>query len=207
MMFLDFIYEDAFLLVLNKPQGLVVMPGVRTGQTLIDVLNVYSPCFSQDCLVHRLDQEAQGLMVIAKTVDVKMALQAQFQLRQVKKKYYAMVRGNVKNDDYVLTQPIGRDLKNPLKKRVLKEGKEAYTVIQVLKRYNTQTLVDVEIKTGRTHQIRVHLSSLGYPIIGDSVYGTRTSSKRLKLQAYFLGFRHPFHHGWMTFELPIAILA
>ena len=207
MMFLDFIYEDDFLLVLNKPQGVVVMPGVRTGQTLIGILKEYDLCFSQDCLVHRLDQETHGLMVLEKTVEIKMALQTQFQLRQVKKKYYAMVKGNVKNDDYVLQQPIGRDFNNPLKKRVRQDGKDAYTAIQVLKRYNTQTLLDVEIKTGRTHQIRVHLFALGYPVIGDSVYGTGTSSKRLKLQAYFLGFTHPVYDRVMTFELPIAILA
>jgi 23S rRNA pseudouridine1911/1915/1917 synthase len=204
---LDLLYEDKALLVLNKPPALVVMPGVNTGITLLNLLTRDYPDagFTDLGLVHRLDRDTTGLMLVAKNQDVKHALQLQFQQRTIEKKYYAMVKGNMPRDDYVITHAIGRHKKQPMKKTISENGKSAHTQVYVLKRYNTKTLVNVQIKTGRTHQIRVHLSSIGYPILGDALYSPHASKKTLQLQSYFLGFSHPISYKYMTFELPLLM--
>jgi 23S rRNA pseudouridine1911/1915/1917 synthase len=207
--YIDSLYEDDSILVINKPKNCIVHPG--DGQrldTLVDYLKREGVSLASDAgehrpgIVHRLDRNTEGLLVIAKTNEAYHHLKQQFQKREVVKKYVALVHGNLLNDHKELNYPIAR---HPSKRHlmcVLKEGKEACTRYSVLKRFNSKTLVDIELLTGRTHQIRVHFSYIGNPLIHDKDYGSKTNGKGQCLQSYFLSFIHPKTHKKITVTIP-----
>jgi len=211
---LDLLYEDDDVLVLNKPEGVLVHlgAGAKPEETLVDALNAYFPAIaavgedeSRPGIVHRLDRDTEGLLVVAKTQKSFELLKAQFQDRTIKKRYYAIVYGNPPREYWEVDAPIGRHPKKRHLFWVVPTGKPALTKIQVVKRYGTTTLLDVEILTGRTHQIRVHLAHSRFPVLGDPSYGPHGHKGGQKLQAYSLSFVHPTSGIRMTFSLPIAI--
>lgn len=179
-MTLHTIFEDADVLVIDKPAGLVVHAGNMkgTGKTLVDLIRdkVADPDEQRPGIVHRLDKDTSGVLVIAKNPSAKAFLQAQFKQRLVKKEYLAAVVGRPRLSRARLDWPIARHVKNPLKRMVRPNGKPAITEYEVLESRNGMSLLCVRPLTGRTHQIRVHLSHLGHPVIGDWLYG-RTDSR------------------------------
>lgn len=217
---LEVIYEDKDIAVVVKPCGLVVhpSPGYTTG-TLVNALLYHIRDLSsiggveRPGIVHRLDRETAGVMVVAKNDKAHRELIRQFQERKTEKFYKVLVKGLVKDDYGIIDTPIGRHPYDRKKFSVREEGKEALTEYWVLKRYEKFeiTLLKVKIHTGRTHQIRVHFSSIGYPVLGDTTYGFKRSSvpKELielmgecnMLIAYRLGFYHPSTKEWLTFEI------
>ncbi len=214
----NILYEDAWLMVLDKPTGLVVHGGesVREQQTLCDQLVGYFPPLkdvgeaSRPGLVHRLDKHTEGLMVVAKTQESYLRLREAFKNRTVKKKYYAMVRGNVLEDDRCLEYALVR--RNGVKKMAVapshhENTKASCTYIHVLQRWGTKTLLDVQPITGRMHQIRVHLSHIGHPLVGDSVYGKKKGIHETSqlLQAYSLGFCHPQTQVFCIFKVAMSL--
>jgi 23S rRNA pseudouridine1911/1915/1917 synthase len=219
---LNILYEDAALLVLNKPAGLVVHPASGHEQhTLVNALLHY--CHGQlsgiggvarPGIVHRLDKETSGCMVIAKNDDTHIALSAQFAARRVEKTYQAIVCGELERDTGEIRAAIGRHPSHRKRMAVNNElGREARTSYQVLRRLRGATLVRVLLHTGRTHQIRVHFQFLGFPLVGDRVYGSRHnlrlteqtgySPRRQMLHAMQLCFNHPRTGTRMTFEAPL----
>ena len=213
---LDIIYEDEYLVVINKPANMIVHPAgkIRSG-TLVNALLYHC----QDSLsgiggvirpgiVHRLDKNTSGLMVVAKNDFAHLDLSRQIKEHQVTKKYLALVHGNMKDDSGIIDAPIGRSLKNRKKMAVTVEGKsrEAITHFKVLKRFFGYTLVEATLRTGRTHQIRVHLAFIGYPIVCDQLYGHRRQGLNINRQAlhsYVLGFVHPASKKYMEFSAPL----
>ena len=207
---LDLIFEDPDLLILNKPAGLIVHAGSHSAPTVVDYLRASGLTLTtvgdpqRPGIVHRLDKNTEGLMVIAKTNIAATSLLAQFKDRQVLKKYYGMIKGNFIHPYKRFQNPIGRHPSERHKQWVCNDGKEAITDVHILKRFNTKTLLDIQIKTGRTHQIRVHLAYAGYPILGDPEYGETPNKNGQQLQAYLLSFRHPTTQQQLTFKLPLS---
>jgi len=211
---LDLLYEDNDLLILNKPSGLVVHPGKTTG-TLVNALKFYTPILSdigssfRPGIVHRLDKDTEGLMIIAKTNHAHTSLTQQFRDRMIEKKYYAMIQGDPKETSFQINLPIKRHSKHRLKMKITTTSdplaKEALTKIKILKRYNSASLIEIRTLTGRTHQIRVHLAHVGHPILGDPVYKKKSPkiSGQL-LQAFFLSFVHPTIKLRISFQLPLS---
>lgn len=211
---LDVLYEDNDIIVVNKAKGMVVHPanGNLDG-TLVNAL--MAKC--QDSLsgiggeirpgiVHRLDKDTSGVIVIAKNDKAHINLSNQIKEKQMKKTYICLVRGNIPNDEATIDMPIARSKKDRKKMAVDKEGKNAITHFKVIKRYNGYTYLKVNIETGRTHQIRVHLSHIGYPIIGDEVYSNGKNPFGVKgqmLHAKELEFTHPTTGKRMKIEAPI----
>ena len=216
---LDIVYEDDTVIVVNKPAGLVVHPaaGNWTG-TLLNGLLAHCPELSQiprAGIVHRLDKETSGLMVVAKTLPAQNSLVQQLQERTVKRIYRAVANGIVPFDGKIETQ-IGRDPHNRVKMAVVKfGGKEAVTHVKVLERYQAHSYIECALETGRTHQIRVHMREAKHPLAGDPVYGNprhpcsdtvKTEIKALArqaLHAYRLSFIHPQNGEEMQFEAPL----
>ena len=208
---LDIVYEDDHLLVVNKPAGMLVHPTNRDKNgTLLNALvfhlnagpvaNSDSP-FIRPGLVHRLDKETSGLIVIAKSVRVHRALARLFQRKYVEKKYLALVDGVVADDDGTISASIGRIADE--KRWDLKEnGKHSETRFRVLKRHAETTLLELEPVTGRTNQLRIHCASIGHPIVGDVSRGGREFA-RLCLHAWKLSFRHPIFKSEHLFEKPL----
>ena len=198
---LEVVYEDDQVAVVNKPAGLVVHPayGNQTG-TLVNAILAKWPqtaAFSEEDragIVHRLDKETSGVIVVAKTAEALAHLRAQFKNRTVQKRYLALVEGTPDTSEGLIDAPVGRDPKNRKKMAVTRDGREAVSEFQVLEHYAYQSLVEVFPKTGRTHQIRVHLAFIGHPVVGDRVYGYR--KQRIKLKRYFL------HATSITFAQP-----
>ena len=208
---LDIIYEDDDIIVINKPKGMVVHPGSGNPDgTLVNaVLNHCKGSLSgiggeiRPGIVHRLDKDTSGLIIIAKNDKAHINLSKQIQERKVKKIYTALVRGVIPEDTATINMPIGRSKTDRKKMAVRKDGKEAITHIKVIKRYDKYTLISVKIDTGRTHQIRVHLSHIGYPIIGDEVYSNGKNKWGIKgqcLHAKSLKFKHPITGKEMKIE-------
>jgi len=196
---LDIIYEDSDIIVLNKPSGMVVHPAAgNKNHTLVNALLFYTNnrlahigSITRPGIVHRLDKEVSGLMVVAKTDSSYRALVDSFKTRSVKKIYIAFVKGVVSRDKGSSELPIGRAVRDRKKMAVrFFNSKEAITRFEVLKRFKHYTKLRIRIETGRTHQIRVHMSYMGHPIIGDSKYGGGTF-KRIALYAAELEFFHP----------------
>jgi 23S rRNA pseudouridine1911/1915/1917 synthase len=202
---LDIVYEDPDLIVLKKPAGMVVHPAPgNTSGTLVNALIYHAPEINvsgsnRPGLVHRLDKDTSGLMVVAKTDRAKESLLAQWQARTVLKEYIALVRGVVEPDEGTIDTPIARDPLDRKRMGVMAGGRDAITHFRVLERFSESTLMAVELETGRTHQIRVHFAFIGHPVVGDITYnrssgrfgGKQSISPRQFLHASRLGFELP----------------
>jgi len=223
---LDFLYEDDDILVVDKPPGIIVHPGAgRMSGTLVNALLFHGKRLSRlggDCrpgVVHRLDKETSGVLLVAKTDDAHRAMAAQFKNREVEKTYLALVSGSMDGEEGEIESAIGR---HPVKRIRMKghveEGRYALTKWKVVERFPGATLLEVKPYTGRTHQIRVHLSEAGHPVVGDKMYSSQKRIKRIHnmkvraallglkrhaLHAHRLSFRHPASGEWLTLESPM----
>ena len=208
---LKVIYEDDDLIVIDKPAGVVVHPtNDHTSGTvvnwLLDHLKGFDKDFTEDSrpgVVHRLDKGTSGLLVIAKNPPAAEKLKKQFSRRMVKKKYLALVSGELVKPFGTIKGKIGRDSRSFQKFAVREDGKEAETEYRLFQRYPGASLLEVYPRTGRTHQIRVHLSSIGKPIVGDKLYGGKTALNRPFLHAAALSFLHPTTGKPLNFESPL----
>lgn len=208
---LDIIYEDNDIIVVNKPKGMVVHPanGNPDGTLVNAIMAICKDSLSgiggeiRPGIVHRLDKDTSGIIIVAKNDKAHINLSEQIKDHKVKKTYIALVRGIVKENEATINMPIGRSEKDRKKMAVTKKGKEAITHFKVLQRYDNYTLLQVNIETGRTHQIRVHLSQIGYPIVGDEVYSNGKNEWNVKgqcLHAKSLEFTHPITGEKMYLE-------
>jgi 23S rRNA pseudouridine1911/1915/1917 synthase len=195
---IEIIYEDSDILVVNKPAGMVVHPAPgNLSRTLVNALLFHCKDLSRinplrPGIVHRLDKDASGLLVVAKTDFSHIQLSEQFSQRKVKRHYIALVRGKMEFDEGIIDLPIGRHSRDRKKMAVrFFKARESKTSYKTLKRWNKFSLLELIPETGRTHQIRVHLSSIGHPILGDKIYGKDTTFSRLALHAYKIKFCHP----------------
>jgi 23S rRNA pseudouridine1911/1915/1917 synthase len=224
---LELIYEDDDLVVINKPAGLVVHPGAgQAGGTLANALAFHFAALAElsktkasvrPGIVHRLDKNTSGLLVVAKTESAHESLSEQFSSRSVFKSYVALVHGQVPDDEKIIAEPIGRDPRHRTRMAVVRGGRPAHSRYRVRRRYSRFTLLEVAIKTGRTHQIRVHLAWLKYPVVGDELYGSGRDNNvtdpvvrgpvaklgRLFLHAEQLAFNHPRTGERLQFEAPL----
>lgn len=207
----EVVYEDNDIIVVNKPKGLVVHPanGNPDGTLVNAIMSICKGSLSgiggeiRPGIVHRLDKDTSGLLIVAKNDKAHIQMSEQIKNREVKKIYMALVRGQVPEEEATINMPIGRSTKDRKKMAVCKTGKEAVTHFKVLKRYNKYTLLEVKIDTGRTHQIRVHLSEIGYPVIGDAVYSNGKNEFGVEgqmLHAKSLDFKHPITGNQMHLE-------
>src|SRR5574341_292475 len=218
---LDIRYEDADLLVVNKPAGMVVHPGAgRTTGTLVHALLAHCEHLpgiggvERPGIVHRLDRDTSGVLVVAKTETAHQSLSRQFKARVVQKRYLALVHGELRPDSGRIEATIGRrehDRKRMGVRRV--GGREARTAYRVIRRLSGMTVLELELETGRTHQIRVHLAHLGHPVLGDQLYGGRRERRRVvagapradrqMLHAWRLSFCHPRTGAWLEVMAPL----
>lgn len=209
------IYEDSDLLVIDKPSGITVHPAPgHPSHTLINAILAHCPdILALDSsvrpgIVHRLDKDTSGLMVVAKKKAAQLSLSAQLKNHRVIKKYLVLVRGRPSLEEGAIQASIGRHFKNRKKMAVVYSGREAHTRYRVVRYIKDYTLVEATLETGRTHQIRVHFSSIGCPVAGDAVYGVRSPYlTRQFVHAYLLGFRLPSTGEYMEFrsELPAEL--
>ena len=197
---LEIVYQDEDVAVVNKPQGMVVHPSAgHTRGTLVNALMYHIKDLSgingvlRPGIVHRIDKDTSGLLMIAKNDQAHLALADELKDKKSLRKYWAIVHGNLPNDRGVIEAPIGRSEKDRKKQAVTAKGKPALTRFQVLERFGDYTLVELQLETGRTHQIRVHMAYIGHPVAGDEVYGPRKTLKGHGqfLHARTLGFTHP----------------
>lgn len=207
------IYEDEYLLILNKPAGLLSHPKnehIFQNDSIAEYIQ--DKISKQDWtvpryrwgIVHRLDRETSGIIICAKTNDVLELMKNQFQKREIGKKYYALVEGNILQGSGEINKPIGKDPRYPMRKKITELGKEALTYYKVIERFEKMTLVDIDLITGRTHQIRVHFSDFNYPVIGDKFYGkTKKMDENLFLCCYNLNFKHPITDENLSFSIPL----
>ena len=212
---LNVIYEDNDIIVINKPKGMVVHPanGNPDGTLVNAVMNKCKDSLSgiggeiRPGIVHRLDKDTSGAIIVAKNDKAHIALSEQLKNHEVKKTYLALVRGIIKENEATINMPIARSKKDRKKMDVDKDGKEAITHFKVLERYkNKYTLLQINLETGRTHQIRVHLSHIGYPIIGDEVYSNGKNEWNVSgqcLHAWKLEFKHPITGKKISLEAEI----
>jgi 23S rRNA pseudouridine1911/1915/1917 synthase len=217
---LSVVYEDEALLAVDKPAGMVVHPAPgHVGGTLVNALLAHCPELAgsgddRPGIVHRLDRDTSGLILVAKSDPVRRALQRQFQDRRVRKTYLTLLEGSLQPAWGRIEAPIGRDPHHRQRMAVLPGGREAVTEYHVLELYartdgpaaGEYTLVEAEPQTGRTHQIRVHLASIGHPVVGDRVYGRRRSHlpvPRQFLHAWRLEFEHPHTGQHLELEAPL----
>lgn len=209
---LEIVYEDDDLLVVNKPKGMVVHPAVgnytgtlvnaimyHCGDRLSSINGVIRPG-----IVHRIDKDTSGLLMIAKNDMAHEALSKQLSEHSITRKYMALVYDNIKEESGTVDAPIGRDPKNRLRQAVTDQNsKRAVTHYRVLERFGKYTLIEAQLETGRTHQIRVHMAHIKHPLVGDMVYGPRKQSINIEgqmLHAKVLGFVHPRTGEYMEFD-------
>ena len=212
---LDVIYEDNDIIVINKTKGMVVHPanGNPDGTLVNAVMNLCKDSLSgiggeiRPGIVHRLDKDTSGAIIVAKNDKAHIVLSEQLKNHEIKKTYLALVRGIIKENEATINMPIARSKKDRKKMDVDKDGKEAITHFKVLERYkNKYTLLQINLETGRTHQIRVHLSHIGYPIIGDEVYSNGKNEWNVSgqcLHAWRLEFKHPITGKKISLEAEI----
>lgn len=211
---LNIVYEDKDIIVINKPQGMVVHPahGNYTG-TIVNALLSHCDSLSgingvmRPGIVHRIDKDTSGIIVIAKNNEAHASLSEQLKEHSITRCYNALVEGRVKNDTGTIETLIGRNPKDRKEMAVVaRNGKRAVTHYKVLESFDSFTLIEARLETGRTHQIRVHMSSIGHPIVGDLVYGYKKQHFETKgqlLHARILGFIHPSTGKYMEFEAPL----
>lgn len=218
---LDIIYEDEHMLVVDKPAGMVVHPApgnlsgtlvnalmYHCGDELSSINGVIRPG-----IVHRIDKDTSGLLMVAKTDMAHIGLSEQLAEHTITRRYKAIVYNNIKEDEGTVNRSIGRDPKNRLKNAVILEGmqgysgaKQAVTHYKVIERFGKFTFVELSLETGRTHQIRVHMSYIKHPLLGDELYGpakNKPGAKRQMLHAGVLGFIHPAKNEYMEFTSPM----
>lgn len=211
---IEIIYEDNDIIVVNKPKGMVVHPangnpdGTLVNAIMAKCKNSLSGIGGEirPGIVHRIDKDTSGLLIIAKNDTAHVNMSEQIKNHEVKKTYIALVRGAIKENEATIDMPIGRSTSDRKKMAVNRNGKNAVTHIKVIKRYEKYTLVEVNIETGRTHQIRVHLSHIGYPIIGDYTYSNGKNEFGVEgqcLHAKSLEFKHPITGKEMKLEAPL----
>lgn len=211
---LEIVYEDADVLVVNKPKGMVVhpAPGHMNG-TLVNGLMYHCTDLSgingimRPGIVHRIDKDTSGLLMVAKNDKAHESLVEQLVNKTVTRKYTALVHGHIAHDKGTIDAPIGRDQKDRQKQAVVDKGKHAVTHFQVIERFGDYTLVECRLETGRTHQIRVHMQYIGFPLVGDPKYGPRKTIDfgGQVLHAGVLGFTHPTTGEYMEFEAPLPV--
>jgi len=205
---LEIVYEDEYLMVINKPSGLVVHPGNGNyNNTLVNGLMYYTDNLSdlggteRVGIVHRLDKDTSGLMLVAKTNKAHELLSEDFKNKRVYREYYALLIGKFPSDTAHFDAPIGRSKTNFQKQEVRSDGKDARTNLKVLKRYKDYTLVSLVLETGRTHQIRVHTSYFGYPVYNDPVYANKEASEFGQfLHSKVIRFTHPITKEYLEFD-------
>ena len=211
---LNIVYEDSDVIVVNKPQGLCVHPApgnergtlvnglvYHCGDELSAINGVIRPG-----IVHRIDKETSGLLIVAKSNEAHLKLSEQLKERKAMRKYVALVNGNIKEDSGTINKPIGRNPSDRKKMAVVFGGREAVTHFNVLERFGQYTLVECILETGRTHQIRVHMASIGHSIVGDTLYGIKKEKFNLNgqlLHAKTIGFVHPRTGEMMEFTSDI----
>ena len=209
---LEIVYQDADVAVVNKPQGMVVHPSAgHTSGTLVNALMYHIKDLSgingelRPGIVHRIDKDTSGLLMVAKNDAAHIALADELKAKKSLRKYWAIVHGNLPNDRGVIEAPIGRSDKDRKKQAVTAKGKPALTRFQVLERFGDYSLVELQLETGRTHQIRVHMAYIGHPVAGDEVYGPRKTLKGHGqfLHAKTLGFTHPRTGEVMEFSVEV----
>jgi len=204
---LRMLYEDEVLLAVDKPAGVVVHPAPGHWEgTLAHALLAHRPglvSLDRAGIVHRLDRYTSGLLLVAKTPEVRQRLQHQFRQREVHKLYLALVSGRLVPREGQIEAPLGRHPTRRQRRAVVANGRPASTVYRVLEYFEKYTLLEVQPETGRTHQIRVHLAAIGHPVVGDRSYGRRPDLPALRrcfLHAWRLGFTHPVTGKWLELE-------
>ncbi len=214
---LDIIYEDDYLLVINKQKGILTHPTpLNKENSLVNAL-LYYGCNLSDIqgeerrgIIHRLDKNTSGLIMIAKTNEAHLNLQKQIQSKTAKRKYLAVVYGIIEENEGIINKPLVHYIKKTVKMNTAPkgEGQEAITHFKVLKRYSDLTLLELELKTGRTHQIRCHMASINHPVYGDTLYGAKGFKSKINLKtkeqllmSYYLSFTHPKTGKTMEFQL------
>lgn len=206
---LDIVYEDREVLVVNKPAGMVVYPAAgHPDRTLLNAVLYHCPGLSSAAdslrpgIVHRLDKDTSGLIVVAKNNQARENLAGQFRARVVRKEYLALVKGRLSPREGIIDAPLGRHPSQRQRIAVVRGGREARTRYRVRQYLGDFTLLEVAIETGRTHQIRVHLAAIGFPVVGDSVYGAESPYlSRQFLHAFRLGFRLPSSGEYREFTV------
>lgn len=218
---LDIVYEDEDLLIINKPAGLVVHPGAGNSEhTLVNGLLYHSQSLAhlpRAGIIHRLDKDTTGLLIVAKTLTAHTSLIRQMQAREIDRRYITLVQGHLISGGEIDTC-YGRHPRNRLKMAVCTQGREALTLYSIRKQYQEFTLLNIQLMTGRTHQIRVHMDHIKHPVVGDTLYGGRlrfpsqasdelrllfSQFKRQALHAASLSFQHPVTDKPLTFEAPL----
>ena len=208
---LDIVYEDDDVIVINKPQGMVVHPAPGHDEhTLVNALLYHCPLSTingtfRPGIVHRIDKDTSGLLMVAKNDKAHRSLAKQLKDKTNIREYVALVHGRIAEDEGTINAPIGRSLKDRKKQAVVKDGRNAVTHFEVLKRYRDYTLVKCILETGRTHQIRVHMKYIGHQLVGDPLYGPKKTIKGNGqfLHAGKLGFVHPTTGKLLIFEAPL----
>ncbi len=209
---LEIVYEDEHLLVINKPKGLVVHPAKsHKDKTLVhgllfemeklsNINGVFRPG-----IIHRIDKDTSGLMMVAKTNEAHQLLAKDLASHQIKRSYQALVHGTFEETKGTINAPVGRHPKQRIKNAVVADGKHAVTHFEVLRTFAKHSLLKCDLETGRTHQIRVHLSYINHPIVGDPLYGLKSMilASGQMLHAYKLAFNHPITKKAMTFEVSL----
>jgi 23S rRNA pseudouridine1911/1915/1917 synthase len=199
---LSIVYEDEWLLVVDKPAGMVVhpAPGNWSGTLVNALLGRNEVSIDRAGLVHRLDKETSGLLVVAKNEKVQRLLQGELAARRLKRLYAALAWGHVTDDQFTVDKPIGRDPRDRKRMAVVTTGRPARTDFDRLARYDSVDLLRARLHTGRTHQIRVHLASIGHPVVGDDTYGGGGGRRVVALPPH----RHFLHAAWLRFRHPIT---